>query len=168
MFRPASRMPAAMLAWPAIRKAPIARLRRVAITRGALPARICERSSSNITSLTQWIRFSIPQCPRMRSASSFGPVRSGARLVMWNEVSIDDGSWLSHRTSIRNYDPRISQQGRNTRQAPCHLFDGVCPSAASRSSIELGQHLTDDLRRLVSGERVAAFRLCDLSSKVFD
>jgi hypothetical protein len=37
-------MPAAMLAWPAIRKAPIARLRRVAITRGALPTRICEVS----------------------------------------------------------------------------------------------------------------------------
>ncbi len=57
---------------------------------------------------------------------------------------------------------------RNTWQSPYHLFDGVCPSAASRSSIELGQHLADDLRRLVSGERVAAFRLCDLCGKVFD
>jgi len=53
-------------------------------------------------------------------------------------------------------------------QSPDHLLDGVSPCAASGSSIELGQHLTDDLRRLVSGERVAAFRLCDLSGKVFD
>ena len=44
MFRPTARMPAAMLAWPAIRKAPIARLRRFAITRGALPTRVCEVS----------------------------------------------------------------------------------------------------------------------------
>jgi hypothetical protein len=36
------------------------------------------------------------------------------------------------------------------------------------SSIELSQHLTDDLRHLVSRERVAAFRLCDLGGKVFD
>jgi hypothetical protein len=57
---------------------------------------------------------------------------------------------------------------RYTWQSPDHLLDGVSPCAASGSSIELGQHLTDDLRRLVSGERVAAFRLCDLSGKVFD
>jgi hypothetical protein len=81
-----------MLVWPAIRSAPIARLRRVAITRGALPTRICDRSSSKVTSLTQWIRFSIPQCPRTRFASSSGPARSGPRLVMKNEVSMDDAS----------------------------------------------------------------------------
>ena len=44
--RPTARMPAAMLVWPAIRRAPIARLRRVAITRGALPTRTTHKSDS--------------------------------------------------------------------------------------------------------------------------
>jgi hypothetical protein len=65
MFRPSARIPAAMLVWPAIRSAPIARLRRATITRGALLARICERSSSNVTSLTQWTRCSILWVPKM-------------------------------------------------------------------------------------------------------
>jgi hypothetical protein len=52
-----------MLVWPAIRSAPIARLRNAAATRGALPTRIRDRSSSKVTSLAQWIRFSIPNVP---------------------------------------------------------------------------------------------------------
>jgi hypothetical protein len=71
-----------MLVWLAILSAPIARLRRVAMTRGALPTRIWDRSSSKVTSLTQCTRFSMPQCPRMSSASSFGPARSGGRLAV--------------------------------------------------------------------------------------
>jgi hypothetical protein len=62
------------------------------MTRGASPTRICEQSLSNVTSRTQWMRFSMPQCPRTRSASSSAPARSGPRLVMKNEVSIDDAS----------------------------------------------------------------------------
>src|SRR5665213_2522198 len=92
MLRPIARMPAAMLVWPPMRSAPIARLRSVAMTRGALPTRIWERSSPKVTSRTQWMRFSMPQCPRTSSASSFGPARSGARLVMKYDVSIDDDS----------------------------------------------------------------------------
>lgn len=40
--------------------------------------------------------------------------------------------------------------------------------SAGRQLFEVGQHFTDDLRRLVSTERVAAFRYCDLSGKIFD
>ncbi len=54
----------AMLAAPARRQVLVARLRRVAMARGPLPVRICERSSSKVTSRTQWRRFSMPQCPR--------------------------------------------------------------------------------------------------------
>ncbi len=91
-FRLIDRMPAAMLVWPASRSALIARLRRVAMTRGALPVRICERSSSKVTSLTQWTRFSMPQWPRTSSPSYSGLARSGSRLVMKNDVSMDDAS----------------------------------------------------------------------------
>lgn len=81
-----------MLAWPASRSALIARLRSVAITRGALPTRIWQRSSSKVTSRTQCTRFSIPQCPRTRSPSCSGPARSGAKLVMNQDVSIEVAS----------------------------------------------------------------------------
>jgi hypothetical protein len=39
----------------------VARLRSIAIMRGAWPERTCERSSSKVTSRTQWQRFSIDQ-----------------------------------------------------------------------------------------------------------
>jgi hypothetical protein len=57
-------MVAAILVWPAWRMRPIARLRRVAMTRGREPVRTWEASSPNVTSRTQWILFSIAQCPR--------------------------------------------------------------------------------------------------------
>ncbi len=56
------RRPAAMLCHPLMRRMLIARLRQVAITRGACPAvRTCDLSSSKVTSRTQWRRFSMPQ-----------------------------------------------------------------------------------------------------------
>jgi hypothetical protein len=58
-LRPAQRSPAAMLVAPARRSTLIARLRSVAITRGAWPVRTWERSSSKVTSRTQCSRFSI-------------------------------------------------------------------------------------------------------------
>ena len=52
-----------MLVQPVIRNRVMTVLRRVAMTRGALPVRTWERSSSKETSRTQWRRFSMPQCP---------------------------------------------------------------------------------------------------------
>lgn len=43
-------------------------LRSVAISRGAFPVRTWERSSSTLTSLTQWSRFAMPQCPWAHAA----------------------------------------------------------------------------------------------------
>ena len=61
-----------MLAWPASRKMVMARLRKVAMTRGALAVRTWERSSSKSMSRTQCRRSSMPQWPRMMAASSAG------------------------------------------------------------------------------------------------
>src|SRR5215471_3666845 len=55
------RQAAAMLVWPAHLNSPMAVLRNAAIMWGILPQRTCERSSSNVTSRTQWDLFSIPQ-----------------------------------------------------------------------------------------------------------
>lgn len=52
-----------MLVAPASLWTLIARLRRLAMTWAAFPARTGERSSSKVTSRTQWSRFSIPQWP---------------------------------------------------------------------------------------------------------
>jgi hypothetical protein len=60
----------------------IARLRRIAIILGALPERTWERSSSKVTSRTQWLRFSMDQCPRTSWRRSAGDADSGDRLVM--------------------------------------------------------------------------------------
>lgn len=70
MLRPAQRRPFAMFANPRRRSAPIARLRSVARIRGAVPVRSWERSSSKVTSRTQWMQFSIFQWPRIIAASS--------------------------------------------------------------------------------------------------
>lgn len=40
--------------------------------------------------------------------------------------------------------------------------------APSLRGIELGQHLTDDPRRLVRGKRISAMCLCDLGGEVLD
>ena len=52
-----------MFSTPVSRSRLIAVLRMVAITLGALRVRTWERSSSKVTSRTQWILFSMPQCP---------------------------------------------------------------------------------------------------------
>ena len=58
------RMVAAMRVWPAWRISPITRLRGVAMIRGRETALTWEASSRNVTSRTQWILFSMDQCPR--------------------------------------------------------------------------------------------------------
>jgi len=59
-----ARVVLAMLSAPSSRSLPMARFRRAAIARGALPVWTVEASSANTTSLTWWLEFSIPQCPR--------------------------------------------------------------------------------------------------------
>ena len=57
-----------MLLAPARRTMLMARLRREAMTRGPLPVRTWERSSSKVTSRTQCRRFSMHQWPRIQAA----------------------------------------------------------------------------------------------------
>ena len=71
-----------MLVAPARRRRLMARLRRVAMTRGPLPVRIWERSSSKVTSRTQCRRFSMHQWPRIQVASWASVVCAADRLVM--------------------------------------------------------------------------------------
>ena len=54
------------------RMRPMARLRRAAMISGPLRVRSWWRSSSKTTSLTQWSRFSIPQCPWTQAATCLG------------------------------------------------------------------------------------------------
>lgn len=74
------RSPAAMLAAPDRRRAPMARLRQVAMARAALPVRACEASSAKVTS-RMWWWASMPQCPRTSVASWTGEAWSAVRLV---------------------------------------------------------------------------------------
>lgn len=69
-----------MLLLPARRRAPMARLRQVAMARGAEPVRSWEASSANVTSRT-WCRASIFQWLRISRASSAGVACSAVRLV---------------------------------------------------------------------------------------
>ena len=65
------RRPAAMFVVPARRRAPMARLRQVAMARGALPVRSWEASSAKVVSRT-WCRASICPVSRIRAASWAG------------------------------------------------------------------------------------------------
>ena len=65
----------------------MARLRSVAITWGPAPRRIWERSSSKVTSRTQWRRFSIVQWARTSARSRAGDAWAGVRLVTPYTVS---------------------------------------------------------------------------------
>src|SRR5712692_1296489 len=58
------RQAAAIFVYPAQRIRPMTVLRSAAITCGMLPQRTCDRSSSKVTSRTQWDWFSICHCPR--------------------------------------------------------------------------------------------------------
>jgi hypothetical protein len=76
------RSAAATLTGPARLSTPIARLRKVAMTVGALPVRTWEASSAKVTSRTQCRPFSIVQWPRSRSARRAGRACSNGRLVI--------------------------------------------------------------------------------------
>ena len=65
---------------PAVRRTPMARLRQVAIARGALPVRSWEASSAKVVSRT-WCRASIFQWSRTSSASWAAVTCSAVRLV---------------------------------------------------------------------------------------
>jgi hypothetical protein len=58
-----------MLVAPASRRMVMARLRRLAMICGPLAVRTWELSSPKSVSRTQCSRSSMPQCPRMMSAS---------------------------------------------------------------------------------------------------
>ncbi|ORL38663.1 hypothetical protein A6F59_25435 [Prescottella equi] len=62
----------ATLVWSASGRVLTAVFRIVAITGGALPVRMVGRSSSNVTSRTQWRRFSMAQCTRIQAATCDG------------------------------------------------------------------------------------------------
>ena len=55
----------------------MARLRKVAMARGAVPAWTVEASSAKVTSRMWCEEFSIPQCPRIAAARSAGPALVG-------------------------------------------------------------------------------------------
>ena len=62
-----------------------------------------------------------------------------------------------------NWPPPIGRGDASLGRSRPRLLDIV-----AGSGVELGQHLTDDLGRLVRGERVAAFRVRDLRGEVLD
>lgn len=74
------RSPAAMFFTPFSRRAPTARLRQVAIARGALPVGNWEASSAKVVSRT-WCSASIFQWSRISCASWAGVACSAVRLV---------------------------------------------------------------------------------------
>jgi hypothetical protein len=59
----------------------MARLRIEAITCAPAPLRTRERSSSKVTSRTQWRRFSIVQWPRLKASKRAGVARSGGEAA---------------------------------------------------------------------------------------
>ncbi len=78
---PACRRAGAISGAPASRKREMARLRSVAITCGPAPRRTWDRSSSKVTSRTQWSRFSIVQWARTSARRRAGDAWAGDRLV---------------------------------------------------------------------------------------
>src|SRR5664280_2770563 len=69
-----------MLVAPASRCRLMARFRRVAMTCGPLPVRICERSSAKVTSRTQCRRTSMDQWPR-------APAKSGLDFLTCGDAA---------------------------------------------------------------------------------
>ncbi|KIF01185.1 hypothetical protein PL81_36975 [Streptomyces sp. RSD-27] len=69
-----------MLVTPERFRMPMARLRQVAIARGALPVRSWEASSVKVVPRT-WCRDSMPQWSRTSRASRAGDACSAVRLV---------------------------------------------------------------------------------------
>lgn len=89
LFQASSRMALAILVAPDLRNIVMARFLSVAITRGALPVLICERSSPKVSSRTQWRLFSIPQCMRLSPSKRSGEACSGVKLVIPYAISRD-------------------------------------------------------------------------------
>jgi hypothetical protein len=58
----------------------MARLRRLAMARGAVPVQTWEASSAKVTS-RMWCSASMPQCPRIQSARRAGLAWAAVRLV---------------------------------------------------------------------------------------
>jgi hypothetical protein len=69
-----ARVVLAMLSVPSRRSLPMARFRKAAITRGALPVWTVEASSAKTTSLTWWLAFSIlrPHDPEVSLLTHWG------------------------------------------------------------------------------------------------
>jgi len=87
-LRAAARRAAAMLSAPASRRVVVTRLRMQARTAGALPVRARWASSPKVMSRTQWMLFSMAQCPRTSWASRASSASAGVRLVMPCTVSL--------------------------------------------------------------------------------
>src|SRR6266540_7123307 len=81
------RSAAAMLRCPWARRTPMARLRRLAMARGAVPVRTSEASSAKVTSRT-WCNASIAQWPRIQSARRAGWAWAAVRLVTACNVTV--------------------------------------------------------------------------------
>lgn len=90
---------------------------------------------------------------------------AGGGRAQWRDDPARPGGGRGHR--------RL----RGSRRLLAHLDDSPLAELLSPPyawstcpwlPIELGEHLTDEFRRLVSGKRVAAFCLCHLGSEVLD
>jgi hypothetical protein len=79
----------AILVAPHLRSMVMTRFLRAAMTRGAVPVLICERSSRKVSSRTQWREFSIPQCMRLIASTRLGEAFSGVKLVIPYATSRD-------------------------------------------------------------------------------
>lgn len=79
----------AILVVPHRRNIVIARFLKVAMTRGAFPVRIWERSSRKVSSRNQCRPFSIPQCMRLTASRCWGEAFSGVELVIPYAISQD-------------------------------------------------------------------------------
>jgi len=79
----------AILVAPHLWSIVMTRFLRVAMTRGAVPVLICERSSRKVSSRTQWRLFSMPQCMRLSSSTRWGEALSGVKLVIPYAISRD-------------------------------------------------------------------------------
>jgi len=100
LFKVSQRIVLAMLRDPHLRSIVIARFLKVAITRGAFPVLICERSSPKVSSLTQCRPFSMPQCMRLSSSRREGEAFSGVKLVIpyaISQVSLFFFRWVTSR-----------------------------------------------------------------------
>jgi len=101
VFKENQRRVLAILVAPHLRSMVITRFLRVAMTRGAVPVLICERSSRKVSSRTQWRLFSMPQCMRLSSSTRWGEALSGVKLVIPYAISRDSLFFLRWVTSRR-------------------------------------------------------------------